>query len=312
MMLNRSVKIVPLAALVAMLLAQPAVADTILCFGDSNTHGGYGGGTGYPVFLPPLVGGYSVVSSGRGGETTGQGLGRIAGEIARHKPSYVLIMEGTNDVSGGISRMTVAHNLSHMASIARSHGAIPVLSTLPPYTKYSAGAQVPAYNASIASALSSAGVTLVDSYGNLIGNWPNLNTDGIHTNAAGARIVASTFASAVSGKSDGGGGCFIATAAFGSYMEPHVMVLRQFRDRRLLPNRAGQWLVQQYYRHSPPLADWIAAHDWARATVRLLLLPLVGLAWLVVHAPLALLGASGAILLGILLLLRRRRAACLA
>ena len=65
MMLNRSVKLVPLATLVAMLLAQPAVADTILCFGDSNTHGGYGGGTGYPVFLPPLVGGYSVVSSGR-------------------------------------------------------------------------------------------------------------------------------------------------------------------------------------------------------------------------------------------------------
>jgi hypothetical protein len=38
----------------------------------------------------------------------------------------------------------------------------------------------------------------------------------------------------------GGGGCFIATAAFGSPMENHVMILRQFRDKFLLPNKIGR------------------------------------------------------------------------
>jgi hypothetical protein len=32
----------------------------------------------------------------------------------------------------------------------------------------------------------------------------------------------------------GGGGCFISTAAYGSWMEPHVNVLQKFIDRFLL------------------------------------------------------------------------------
>ena len=38
----------------------------------------------------------------------------------------------------------------------------------------------------------------------------------------------------------GGGGCFIATAANGSRMEPHVKILRDFRDRFLLLNSMGK------------------------------------------------------------------------
>jgi hypothetical protein len=73
----------------------------------------------------------------------------------------------------------------------------------------------------------------------------------------------------------GGGGCFIATAAYGSYLDPHVMVLRHFRDDVLLQSQLGTAFVKFYYKHSPPIADFIAQHDSLRLTMRLALTPLI-------------------------------------
>jgi len=72
-----------------------------------------------------------------------------------------------------------------------------------------------------------------------------------------------------------GGGCFIATAAYGSYLNPHVMVLRKIRDRYLLTNSIGKSLVKFYYRTSPPFARYISKHEALKVTTRLLLTPLV-------------------------------------
>lgn len=73
----------------------------------------------------------------------------------------------------------------------------------------------------------------------------------------------------------GGGGCFIATAAYGSPLDPRLDTLRDFRDRFMVPNRPGRALVRFYYRHSPPLADFISNRDWLRAIVRGVLTPMV-------------------------------------
>jgi hypothetical protein len=70
-------------------------------------------------------------------------------------------------------------------------------------------------------------------------------------------------------------GCFIATAAFGSYLDPHVWVLRQFRDNVLLKSAFGSWFVAEYYRHSPPIAAVIAAHPTLRLITRIFLTPII-------------------------------------
>jgi hypothetical protein len=80
---------------------------------------------------------------------------------------------------------------------------------------------------------------------------------------------------AASGGGGGGGGCFIATAAYGSYLDPHVMVLRHFRDDVLLKSELGTAFVKFYYKHSPPIADFIAQHDLLRILVRVALTPLI-------------------------------------
>jgi hypothetical protein len=77
------------------------------------------------------------------------------------------------------------------------------------------------------------------------------------------------------GTGGGGGGCFIATAAYGSYLHPQVQILRNFRDTRLMSNAPGRAFVAWYYRFSPPVANVIADHEPLRLLVRILLTPLI-------------------------------------
>ena len=80
-----------------------------------------------------------------------------------------------------------------------------------------------------------------------------------------------------SSSDDGGGsgGCFIATAAFGTKMAKDVRILCKFRDGYLLTNTPGRNLVKLYYQYSPPIADYIAQHNKLRAMVRDGLKPVV-------------------------------------
>jgi len=67
------------------------------------------------------------------------------------------------------------------------------------------------------------------------------------------------------------GGCFIATAAYGTPTAEQIDVLREFRDVVLLKSTAGSQFVALYYQLSPPVADFISGSSFLRTLVRELL-----------------------------------------
>ena len=77
--------------------------------------------------------------------------------------------------------------------------------------------------------------------------------------------------------------CFIATAAYGSPIDPHVKILRKFRDKHLLTNQLGRKFVRIYYSYSPVIAEYISKHDYLKAITRFSLLPIIGLSWVAVR-----------------------------
>ncbi|WP_417909722.1 SGNH/GDSL hydrolase family protein [Candidatus Electronema sp. PJ] len=274
-------------------------ADVVLCFGDSIT-AGYKNNRkiAYPTYLQDLVDSTKkslvVINAGKGGENTFQGLSRFDKVLADSQPKYVIIMEGANDVVERLSPSATSFNLQNMAQKAKAAGAVPIMSTITPNSNSDFAPEN--YNPEIVTAAANAGFTLVDTYSRVITEWKNINTDGLHPNARGAKMIAEGFAEQVQGikkseeeaasSSGGGGGCFIATAAYGTALQPQVVLLKKFRDLRLLTNAPGQAFVQWYYAVSPPIADFIAQHELARLTVQIALLPLLATAWLLVEATL--------------------------
>jgi len=76
--------------------------------------------------------------------------------------------------------------------------------------------------------------------------------------------------------------CFVATAAYGSSLHPHVTVFRKVRDRYLRKSSVGRMFLTAYYRYSPPLARFIADHSALRIAVRIGLVPLLGVSYMTV------------------------------
>ena len=76
-----------------------------------------------------------------------------------------------------------------------------------------------------------------------------------------------------------GGGCLIATAAFGSEMAPQVQFLREIRDNTVLQTESGTSFMtgfnQFYYSFSPVIADYERENPVFKETVKLVLTPLL-------------------------------------
>jgi hypothetical protein len=76
-----------------------------------------------------------------------------------------------------------------------------------------------------------------------------------------------------------GGGCLIATAAYGSEMSPQVQLLREIRDNQLMNTESGSAFMSTfnnvYYSFSPVIADMERENPMFKEVVKLGLTPML-------------------------------------
>lgn len=82
------------------------------------------------------------------------------------------------------------------------------------------------------------------------------------------------------GGKDDGKFCFVATAGFGSYFHPNVIILRDFRDKILSKSGLGRSFIKAYYNFGQIPAKIISEYSFLKPVSRTLLMPLVVFAWL--------------------------------
>ncbi len=80
-------------------------------------------------------------------------------------------------------------------------------------------------------------------------------------------------------KTGNGGGCLIATAAYGSEMAPQVQLLREIRDNQLMNTESGKSFMsgfnELYYSFSPYIADMQRESPMFKEAVKLGLTPML-------------------------------------
>lgn len=76
-----------------------------------------------------------------------------------------------------------------------------------------------------------------------------------------------------------GGGCLIATAAYGSELAPQVQFLREIRDNTVMSTSSGAAFMsgfnQLYYSFSPTVADWERESPVVQQAVKLFITPML-------------------------------------
>ncbi len=172
-------------------------AGTVLAVGDSITLGVPPGGLSP---YPALMGGKvhkRVINGGFGGIRSGDYATRLQGLIDLHRPGYMTVLLGANDVIGGVQGATPANLLQIVKTANRNHVTV-VLATLTPsasgkYGGYNAGFH--ATSQAIRNLCAGHEIRMADlehAFGSGYGGL--LSGDGFHPNQAGHHVIATTFA----------------------------------------------------------------------------------------------------------------------
>ncbi|NJL16001.1 MAG: hypothetical protein HC938_01180 [Nitrospira sp.] len=115
-------------------------SSLVICFGDSLTAGFQtptpdnptGRETPYGQFLQFSIGDAAAVrTSGICGEMTGEMAMRFQRDVLDHKPGFVSILGGTNDLGWNASPSEIMSNLTTMYEQALVIGSVPIPVTVP-------------------------------------------------------------------------------------------------------------------------------------------------------------------------------------
>jgi len=104
----------------------------VVCHGDSLTYGyPYGPEASWVNRIPELYG-YKAINRGINGNTTAEMYARFTQHVIAHKPDYVIITGGANDVFWRESIDSIIHNYLLMIEAAMAVEITPILGLTPP------------------------------------------------------------------------------------------------------------------------------------------------------------------------------------
>lgn len=180
-----------------------SIPNRTLGFGDSITWGAYGEPPFYPYpsilndTMDNRVRPWDVINSGVPGELTGQGMDRIGTDVGTNLPRYVLLMEGTNDVSHRRDPAEVRSNIDIMIDIARrsSKPMRLMLGTLIPRKDDFNDETDEMNDQAIYGAANDKGVPVCDQWQAFYnyGDWESIYWDDKHPDQTGLNLLAATF-----------------------------------------------------------------------------------------------------------------------
>lgn len=181
--------------------------NVVVAFGDSLTSGSECACVPYPARLAGMIN-KVVVNEGNSGSRANEGLSRIQGVINSHRPAFMLILYGVNDIIHGGSPDGTAAAVMQMADICRQNNVVPVLATYPRpfagHNLFSTGTI--RLNRAIREMCRAQNIHYVNlerefSAGRdpAIPEWPVtdpllMEPDGLHPNDAGTQVIAAAFA----------------------------------------------------------------------------------------------------------------------
>jgi lysophospholipase L1-like esterase len=178
-------------------VAAPAKGEKRVVFmGDSITDAW---GRNYGKFFP----GKPYINRGISGQTTPQMLIRFRPDVIALKPKAVVILAGTNDISGNTGPTTLEEiegNLMSMAELAKANdikvvlaSVMPVTDAIKPQTGRRPPEKIQALNKWIKDYAAKTGAVYVDYYSAMVDDKGMLKTeltyDGLHPNNAGYELI---------------------------------------------------------------------------------------------------------------------------